>query len=277
MPSANQKTRRKSLRAKLTLGLMSIAAVLLISSIISVLEYRSMSSYVSSLIADDISSINVAQKLSEMSSAFNLEVLAAIGEEEGGKLPEYDQSYFFSHVDSLKASMSSNAIQPLADSVLYGYSAYMLTALELEDVLDSDFINSRSWYFDRLQPRYVRLNSSIEKLIEAIHSDLRLNSENFDSGFYRSIVPGIVAVGVGLLLVLMLLVFMLIYYVNPLYRMLDSLENYSQLGKRYNLSFDGDDQLSELNRGISEITAENQLLRKRIAALKSEKNEPQGD
>ena len=54
---------RLSLRAKLTLSLSAIAIVLVISSIISLMEYRSMSSYVSGLIADNINSINVAQKL----------------------------------------------------------------------------------------------------------------------------------------------------------------------------------------------------------------------
>ncbi|MBR6932788.1 MAG: hypothetical protein IKH49_05750, partial [Bacteroidales bacterium] len=52
---------RMSLKMKLTLGLSAIAVVLLISSIISILEYRKMSNYVSELIADNINSINVAQ------------------------------------------------------------------------------------------------------------------------------------------------------------------------------------------------------------------------
>ena len=55
--------RRLSLKAKLYLSLCSIALVLLISSIISVLEYRRMSSYISDMFADNIESINAAQKL----------------------------------------------------------------------------------------------------------------------------------------------------------------------------------------------------------------------
>ena len=80
----------------------------------------------------------------------------------------------------------------------------------------------------------------------------------------------------ALLLVLMLLFFMMVYYVNPLYKMLANLNNYRSFNKKYTYTFEGDDQLSELNEGITEITGENQQLRKRISILRSG-NERQGD
>ena len=228
-----------------------------------------MSSYVSELIADDISSINVARQLGDMSNSYNLEILAVIGNESVMTLPEFDDAYFLSHCDTLRSSMASNIIKPLADSVVYSYSSYMLTALELHDVLLSDFIDSRAWYFDRLQPRYERLNHDINHLSSAIYDDLEKNSATFESGFYRSIIPGIVAVGVGLLLVIMLLVFLLSYYVKPVYRMLDGLKNYRSFNKRYNVVFDGDDQLSELNEGITDVLNEDFLLRERIRSMRA--------
>ena len=54
------KSKRLSLKAKLYLSLSAIALVLLVSSMISVLEYRRMSSYISDMIADNIESINAA-------------------------------------------------------------------------------------------------------------------------------------------------------------------------------------------------------------------------
>ena len=145
----------------------------------------------------------------------------------------------------------------------------MLTTLELEDVLLSDFIDSRTWYFERLQPKFNRLRSDIDNLSAGMYNDLKKNSMTFQRGFYRSIIPGIVAVLVGLLLVVMLLFFILAFYVNPIYKMLDSLENYKTYNKKYTYSFDGDDQLSELNEGITELANENQQLRKRLTALRN--------
>lgn len=258
-----------SLRSKLSLSLCSIAVMLMVSSAISVMEYRSMSTYVSSLIADDISSIGEAQKLSDIASKYNLQLLSVIGEESSASVPEFDERHFMARCDVLKSSLESNVIAPLTDSVMYAYSAYMLTSLELQNVLESDYVDSRTWYFERLQPRYDRLVGDIGKLEDAIYSDLEANSKTFDRGFYRSVVPGIVAVGVCLLLVLMLLFFMMVYYVNPLYRMLKGLKDYRSMGKSYNCRFDGDDQLSELNTGITELTEENKTLLVRLKELKN--------
>ena len=258
-----------TLKLKIILSLSSIAVVLLISSIISVMEYRAMSTYVSSLIADNIHSINMAQELSEASNTYNLDILAVIGDDNLNSLPDFDQKAFLAHCDSLKKSLSSVRMVPLADSVLYAYSAYMLMSLELPEVLKSDFIDSRTWYFDRLQPRYNRLRSAIDKMNSVIYSDLKKNSTNFDRGFYLSIIPGIVAVGVGLLLVLMLMFFILSYYVKPIYKMLDGLNNFRSYNKRYSYTFEGDDQLSELNAGITELASENLQLRKRLANLRN--------
>ena len=258
---------RLSMRGKLVLSLSSIAVILLVSSLISVMEYSRMSDYVSELIADDISSINVANKLADMSNTYNLQILEVIGDETSLRVPDFDDGYFKSHCDSLRMSVSFNQVRPLADSVMYSYSAYMLTSLELEDVIQSDFIDSRSWYFERLQPRYERLRSDLEHLSRAIYLDLEQNSATFERGFYRSIIPGIVAVGVGLLLVLMLLLFLLAYYVNPLYRMLDGLEAYRSQDKKYNVKFDGDDQLTQLNNGITELANENRQFRSRIKTI----------
>ena len=258
-----------TMRMKLTLSLSAIAVTLLVSSVISIMEYYRMSDYVSDLIADNIRSVNVAQKLSEVTNKYNLDLLALIGDNSVNTLPDFHQKEFMGHCDSLRNSLTSDKMVPLTDSVVYAYSAYMLTSLELNDVMLSDFIDTRAWYFDRLQPKFRRLNHYIDVLNEAIYDDLKKNSLTFQRGFYRSIIPGAVAVGVGLLLVLMLLFFLLVFYVNPIYRMLSGLSNYRSYNKKYSYSFEGDDQLVELNDGITELTGENQMLRKRVANLRA--------
>ena len=256
-----------------SLGLSAIAVVLLISSIISILEYRKMSNYVSELIADNINSINVAQKLANVVDSYNLDILTVIGDESVSSLPDFDQKRFVASCDSLKSVMTEKRLTPLADSVLYSYSAYMLTSLELNEVLLSDFIDSRTWYFERLQPVFGRLSADIDKLSLAIYNDLKKNSATFERGFYRSIIPGMVAVLVGILLVFLLLFFIMVYYVKPLYKMLDGIDNYLSYNRKYNYTFDGDDQLSELNAGISELIDENRQLRRRIKDLKNAQDE----
>ena len=259
---------RLSIKTKMVLALSAIAVVLIVSGIITYVEYQRMSTYVSDMIAEDINSINVAQKLATVTDNYNLQILAVIGDDNLHALPDFDQQGFVSYCDSLRTTISRENVLPLTDSVLYSYSAYMLTSLELEDVVKSDFIDSRTWYFERLQPSFNRLSGDIDRLSQAMYDDLQANSEEFDSGFYRSIIPVGVAVAVGVVLVLLLMFFIISYYVNPLNKMLEGLDDYRSMGRRYNYTFDGDDQLAELNEGISDLTEENRQYRRRIKLLK---------
>ena len=155
---------RLSLKMKVTLALSAIAVVLLMSSIISVLEYRRMSNYVSDMIADDIRNIHLTQKLVDAVDTYNLQLLAVIGDDNLSTLPDFDRSAFLDYCDSLRASFGAGKTVPMADSVVYAYSAYMLASMELEDVLESNFINTRDWYFSRLQPLFGRMRGYLDRL-----------------------------------------------------------------------------------------------------------------
>ncbi len=262
---------KMSMSVKLTFALGAIAVILLLSSIISIMEYRRMSDYVSNLIASNINCINIAQKLANESDSYNLQLLAIIGENDPEMIPEIDHNAFLEEYDSLKLTLDSREAVARADSVIYAYSAYMLTSMEFEKVIMNDFIDNRDWYFKRLQPKYQRLKSDIEKLNDVIYLQLKENSQTFQDGFYRSIIPGVVSVGAGLLLVLLLLVFILIYYIRPLKKMLAGITEYQTAGRRYNYEFEGDDELVRLNSGLGDLIEENTELKKRVSRLREER------
>ena len=264
------------IRTKLGLSLSAIAAMLLVSSIISVMMYVRMSSYVTGLMADNIQCINTAQELAALSSSDNLDVLAVIGDDIAVDIPDLRENRFLENCDSLKLALRSPASIDRVDSVIQSFARYSVTCQELANVLQSDFIDTRSWYFERLQPVYDNLRANIDELNSSIYDDLNRNAGTFERGFYRSIIPAIVAVGVGLLLIVMLFFFLNAYYVTPLYRMLGGLKNYRDMGKRYNMEFDGDDQLAELNSDISDLASENQQLRKRLNAMRQNLNQQNG-
>lgn len=93
----------------------------------------------------------------------------------------------------------------------------------------------------------------------------------FDEVFYRSVMPGVVSVGAGIMLIFLLFYFTMSNYVNPICRMSDAIDQYRLTGHRYSGTFEGDDQLANINSGIMELMEENVELKKRIKALKDER------
>ena len=260
-----------SLSRKVFFSLGSIAAILLLSSVISILEYRRMSSYVSDLIAANIKSINLSQRLADMSQEYNHQMLAVVLMNDISLMPDFDLELFQKQADSLKNSVTSSNSLPVVDTVAKSFDTFMKTSLKFDEVFLADTVNTGEWFFGSLQPCYNKFRKDMDSLNGAIHDELRANSADFDAGFYRSIIPGVVSVGAGLLLVMLLMFFIMSYYVNPICRMSDGVDNYRAMGKRHTYTFDGDDQLANINLGLSELVDENLELKRRVKALREDR------
>lgn len=261
-----------SLSRKVFLSLGSIAAILLLSSVISILEYRRMSSYVSDLIAANIKSINLSQKLADLTEEYNHQMLSVVVQNDISKMPEFNLQYFNDQADSLKNSFTSKTALPMVDSVARSFNDFMLTSLKFDEVFLADNVNTGEWFFGTLQPSYNKFRQDMAVLNEMIHAELTRNSADFDAGFYRSVIPGVVAIGAGLLLVFLLLYFIMSNYVRPIYRISDGIDNYMKSGRRHGYVFDGDDQLANINNGVTELIEENIELKNRVKALKEDRN-----
>lgn len=261
-----------SLRSKLFMSLGSIAAILLLSSIISVLEYQRMSSYVSDLIAANIKSINLSQKLADITEEYNHQMLSVVVQNDISLMPEFNLDYFNAQADSLKNSFTSHNALPMVDSVALSFNNFMTTSLRFDEIFLADNVDTGEWFFGTLQPSFNKFRQDMIVLNDMIHQELVRNSEDFDAGFYRSIIPGVVSVGAGLLLVFLLLYFIMMNYVRPIYRISDGIDNYRKSGRRHGYVFDGDDQLANINEGVTELIEENLELKKRVKALKEDRN-----
>jgi hypothetical protein len=266
-----KKDSKPSMKKKLFFSLGSLAMILLLSSVISIIEYRRMSDYVSELIASNIKSINLSQKLADITQEYNDQMLAVVVQNDISLMPDFNLAYFNAQSDSLRSSFTSHKMLPKVDSVVMSFDAFMKTSLRFDEVFLADSVDTGEWFFGSLQPRYTKLRQDLTSLNDVIHEELRNNSADFDAGFYRSIIPGVVSVGAGLLLILLLLYFTMVYYVRPIYRMSDGIDSYRLSGRRYLYEFDGDDQLANINVGITEVIDENVELKRRVKNLRDER------
>lgn len=268
---SRKKEVRPSMRRKLFFSLGALAALLLLSGVISILEYRRMSDYVSEMIAANIKSIVMSQRLADITEEYNHQMISVVVQNDISMMPDFNLDDFNALADSLRNSFTSSHALPMVDSVTVSFNAFMNTSIEFDEVFLADNVNTGEWFFGTLQPVYNKFRQDIGQLNDSIHSELRRNSADFDAGFYRSIIPGVVSVGAGLVLIMLLFYFIMVYYVNPIYKIADGVRNYRLSGRRHTYTFDGDDQLAEINSGVGELTEENLELKKRIKMLREDR------
>jgi hypothetical protein len=203
-----------------------------------------------------------------MTQEYDVQMLAVVLMNDISLMPEFDLQFFQTQADSLKSSVTSMTSLPIVDTVATTFDKFMQTSLRFDEVFLADTVDTKEWFFGTLQPSYNDFRQEMDVLDNAIYEELRANSADFDAGFYRSIIPGVVSVGAGLVLIMLLMYFIMVYYVSPIYKMAAGVDNYRQVGKRYGVVFEGDDQLSNINDGLTEVIEENMELKGRVKELR---------
>lgn len=262
---------KPSIGRKLFFSLGSLAAILVLSGVISIHEYRRMSSYVSELIAANIKSINLSQRLADITEEYNHQMLAVVVQNDISIMPDFNLKHFNAQADSLKNSFTSQTALPMVDSVEVSFNEFISTSMKFDEVFLADSVDTGEWFFGTLQPCYNEFREDMAVLNDMIHDELRSNSADFDEGFYRSIMPGVVSVGAGLLLIILLFYFTLSNYVIPIYKISAGVDNYRLSGRKHGYTFDGEDQLANINAGVSELIEENIELKRRIKNLREDR------
>lgn len=248
------------------MGSTVIGLILLLSCVISFVEFERLSTYVASVLADNIACVNTSRNLMNISEEYNTYILEQIGNDDSmGEIPQLDKNEdFVESFTNLKNHFTIKEEKLMADSVLYAYVAYMHVVNEVPEIWLGGYNQRREWYFDRLQGVYGKLKNYIQKLTLISQNALAENYYSLNDRFYRSITPIIVAACVGIILVILFNYFINIYLIVPVIKINKGLKSYREYNKGYDVRFDyGKDQMQELNGNIKEIIEENRSLKRK--------------
>ena len=270
-------TRINSIKRKVRTGFTVLGFVLFFSSIVSLFEYTRMNRVLTQQIEENVNSVNIARDLIMLTEDYNLEVLNIISDTgaetaqgDGGapsaslQTPSAQNARFSREFAQTMEDMRRSFTQTTtfkeknyADSVLLAYTAYMQVLREARDLQESEYQSRQGWYFERLQPFYLKLRNYIQSLTNASQQALIDNSQKVDETFYRSITPAIASVVIGLLVVILFNYFLNYYLINPLIRISKGIQGYRSYNKSYNVEVDNEnDELDQLNDNVSNLIEE---------------------
>ena len=259
------KNKKPGIRKKVLLGCIVLAIILFFSSLISIFEFSRMNRYVSGVIADNIRSINAARELLSVSEQYNVGLMNGLVLENGTEVPGSFPAAPEELVSSFE-NLSKRFVTPeeraAADSVLYAYAAYMQVVSEAKDVWEQDFDQRQHWFFNRLQPVYVKFRGYMMQLTSVCQDALIASSQDVREGTYRSLMPGLVSVILGMVMVLLFNYFLNFYLIDPLLRIAGGIKDWRYHGRNYSVKLDNDDELEELNTAVGDLIEQNQALKK---------------
>ena len=261
------KFKKLGIKRKVLLGCIVLAIILFFSSVISIFEFSKMNRYVSGVIADNIRSINAARELLSVSEQYNISLMNGLvleGADRPDDVPIEREEELVNSFENLSKSFVTTEEQAYADSVLYAYAAYMLVVAEADKMWEFGYAERQHWFFNRLQPVYLKFRGYMMQLTSTCQDALIESSQDIREGTYRSLMPGVVSVLVGLIMVLLFNYFLNYYLINPLLKVTGGIKGYRYHGRSYDVKLDNDDELEELNEAVGDVVEQNQVFKREL-------------
>ncbi len=251
------------IRKKIFLGFVVIGTVLLLSGVMAIYEFVSMRKTVSILVSDNIASINSSNLLIEVTDEYNLTLLRSMGESQSVAIPDIQRdTRFIDYLTEVMDKYTDVRERNMADSIVFAYTAYIHVMKEAPMVWKGNYQDKRSWYFDRMYPVYMKLRGYIRQLTLLSQEALAENSQNMSHSYYRSLMPCVVAVGIGIVLVFLFNYFINFYFIRPMLLITKGISNYVLYNKSYGVTIDNYDELQDLNQNVTELIDANKKLLK---------------
>ncbi|MDP3436960.1 MAG: hypothetical protein Q8S04_06935 [Bacteroidales bacterium] len=250
------------IRKKISLGFVVIGFILLFSSVIAVFEFNRMRNSVTVLMKSNINSINTSRMLMELTDEYNFILMSrVIVDSTFGAADVLYDDRFDNYIYNIKSNFSSQTEIETADSLALAYSQYLSVISKARNIMAEDINTRKEWYKNELEPVYNKLRKYKKELGILTQSALSQNTNELQEGYYRSIMPGIIAVSAGIVLVLLFNYFINLYFISPILLISKGIKNYKEFRKSYNVHFDNDDEIQDINCEVRSIIDENKKLK----------------
>lgn len=248
-------------RKKISIGFVVLGFILLLSSVIAIFEFVSMRHSMAKLVKENIASINASRLLLEVTDEYNFKLLEEMGTDSIAvvpDIPDIEQDVRFTNfLKDMRKKFSARDEKAMTDSARYAYVAYAHVIREAPSVWKTDYTQRREWYFNKLYPIYMQLRIYVNNLGEISQKKLVENSKELSDAFYRSVMPCVVAVGIGIILLILFDYFLNYYFINPLGKITNGIKGYLKTGRSYTVNIESDDEMQDLNDNVREIITEN--------------------
>ena len=252
------------IRKKISLGFVIIGAILFMSSIVAIFEFNRMRHHISGLMQDNINSISTSRHLLELTDEYNFALVSRVLQDSIIENKEIiNDNRFAVYITTIRSRFTTDSEVKIADSLSAAYSNYIKIINQAPEITRLSRAERTKWYFESLRPAYKNLKYFKKELSTITQQALLDNSKALQEGFYRSIMPGIIAVAAGLLLVILFNYFVNLYFITPVLMIMNGIKKYKIYKKSYNVQFDNDDEIQELNSDVKSILDENKKLSKK--------------
>jgi methyl-accepting chemotaxis protein len=118
---------------------------------------------------------------------------------------------------------------------------------------DSTRASDIEWFTDVYRNSYYDLTLAVKNFMIETQRAVEGNATTLMNNVYRAIMPGIIALGIAIVIIVMFYALINIYILRPILRITRGLGNYLNSKIPFNVRMEGMDELSQLKEYIDEL------------------------
>lgn len=239
------------IRLKMMIGFLSLAVLLLISGVISYFELSSLTKSTSQVIDNSTRNVEFSRKMLDAVQEQNMALLhiEVLG------IDEYD---------TLLIAAGERFNDAIKETGFYVYDLPGLDAIysarrNYNNVIVSHYIDTLSreqrveWFVNTYKTTHYQLTSAIKDFMISSQIDMEAQTKMLRDNAYRAIMPGIIALVIGIIVILIFYYFIDLYYISSITKITSGLKNYLTLNIPFNVTIDGRDEIAKLKEYIEQL------------------------
>lgn len=237
------------MRKKITVGFLSLAVLLFFSGMISLFELNRLSRTTQVLLDSSKRNLEIAKRMLDAVQDQNTALLqmVVLGNDSCDSLYHAGVTEFDNALQ--EATVTIRDLSEL-DSI---YNARKRYDEVIEAHLNGDRANNIYWFINIYKTNYYNLTSSIKNYMVTTQNVLGQRATQLENTAYRAITPGILALSVAILILLMFLFFIDLYFVKPITAIQKSLKGYITSKIPFSVKMEGRDEVLDLKEEVEEL------------------------
>ncbi|MCD7962785.1 MAG: hypothetical protein LUF90_04365 [Rikenellaceae bacterium] len=235
------------IRNKILYGFFVLGCLLFFSGLISFFELRRLNASTRIILEKSRQEMEMSDKMVQSVKLYDsiLQVIME-GREFSDSLLESRKNHFDSIFTAAAELFETNEG---TDRVIASKNSYDIVANDITDTVYSNI----EWIEEIYRSSYYDLNISIKNLILSTNNSVDNTARILRNNAYRAIMPGIITLGIAIIIIVVFFGLIDLYYIKPVLKMTRSLEAYIKQRVPFKPKVEGTDEIKDLRTYIEEL------------------------
>lgn len=244
----------KSLKIKIFLSFLLLILMLLVAGVMSILEFRKMGSSVETVMKNNYQSIESSKTMLDAVEREDSGVLMwMLGDStKGNETIQQSHSVMLNALQNARLNISEINEEDYVQKIENEYLAFHASVQKIT-ALHNNLQDDKELYSNELSGLFMGTKNAINNLMVLNQDQMYAQSAIMKENSQRAMMPGIISVVAAVLFAILLNIFISIYFINPIHKLIEEIKSFYPEKERIEAKITSKDEIKTLENEINNL------------------------